>query len=66
MIAALYATKKQLKEAVGQELHYKETSVFGTNEYKSNGKMTVVGPDERIRAWFAQVEMENDKIKAVR
>jgi hypothetical protein len=66
MLAALYATKKQLKEAVGQELLYKETSVFGNNEYKSNEKMTVVGPDEFTRAWFASVTMENDKIKAVR
>lgn len=60
-----YKTKKELKAAVGRELRYEETSYFGT-EYKSNGVITIVGPDARTRrSWYATVTMENDPIKKV-
>ena len=39
MIQLLYETKKQLKENVGSELEYIETSFFG-EEYKSTGTIT--------------------------
>lgn len=58
---AHYPTKKALKEAVGQRLKYSETSMFGA-EYKSNGTITVTDPKHK---WYAQVTMEDDKIKKV-
>ena len=64
MMGANYKTKKALKEAVGQELRYEETSIFG-EEYKPNGKFAVVGPSPRERKWFATVTMENGKIAKV-
>jgi cytochrome c biogenesis protein ResB len=65
MMAANYATKKELKGAVGQPLRYTETSIFGP-EYRSDGTFCVVGPDAYSRKWFAEVTMENDAIKAVK
>ena len=65
MMGANYKTKKELKENVGKELSYIETSMFG-NEYKSNGTFCVVGPNPQNRKWFAQVTMENDLIKKVK
>ena len=56
-----YKTKKDLKQNVGKELNYSETSIFGS-EYKSNG--TFVGCDVS-RKFFAKVTMENDLIKKV-
>jgi hypothetical protein len=38
MMAALYPTKKALKEAIGQTLKYQETSIFGS-EYQANGDL---------------------------
>ena len=54
----LYETKKQLKENVGSELEYIETSFFG-EEYKSTG--TITGCNKK-RSWFANVVMQDDKI----
>ena len=62
MIQLLYETKKQLKENVGNELEYIETSFFG-EEYKSTG--TITGCNEK-RSWFANVIMEDDKIIKVK
>jgi len=66
MLGALYKTKKDLKKNIGKPLRYVETSIFG-EEYKANGKFTVVGPDPfRNRKWFAQVFMKDgliDKVK---
>jgi len=62
MIQLLYETKKQLKENVGSELEYIETSFFG-NEYKSNG--TITGCNKK-RSWFANVIMQDDKIIKVK
>ena len=64
MMAANYPTKKALKESVGNELRYEETSMFGA-EYVSNGKFCVVGPSPYQRKWFAQVTMADDKIVKV-
>ena len=58
MIQLLYETKKQLKENVGKELEYIETSFFG-EEYKSTG--TITGCNKK-RSWFANVIMQDDKI----
>ena len=64
MIAATYKTKKMLKESVGKELRYQETSMFGS-EYKSNGRFPVVGPGPYDRKWYATVTMKDDKIVKV-
>jgi len=62
MIQLLYETKKQLKENVGSELEYIETSFFG-EEYKSTG--TITGCNKK-RSWFANVLMQDDKIIQVK
>ena len=64
LAAAGYKTKKELKECVGKPLSYNETSMFGP-EYKANGKFAVVGPSAYERKWFAEVTMEDGKIKKV-
>lgn len=50
-----YATKKELKAAVGQPLRVVETSMFGP-EFKPDGSNTVVGPSPTSRKWYATVE----------
>ena len=62
MIQLLYETKKELKENVGSELEYIETSFFG-EEYKSTG--TITGCNKK-RSWFANVVMQDDKIIKVK
>ena len=62
MIQLIYETKKQLKENVGSELEYIETSFFG-EEYKSTG--TITGCNKK-RSWFANVVMQDDKIIQVK
>jgi hypothetical protein len=62
MIQLLYETKKQLKENVGSELEYIETSFFD-EEYKSTG--TITGCNKK-RSWFANVVMQDDKIIQVK
>lgn len=42
MMGAAYATKKELKGAVGKPLNFIETSAFGA-EYRDNGTFAVVG-----------------------
>jgi len=65
-----YESKKQMKECIGQQLRYTETSFFG-NEYKSNG--TFVGCNRPslpegtgTREFFAEVTMQDDKILNVK
>jgi len=65
MLAARYKTKKSLKECVGKELIYQETSMFG-EEFQRDGKFCVVGPGAYDRKWYAEVEMKNGKIFRVR
>ena len=61
MMQLNYKTKKDLKQNIGQELNYLETSIFGV-EYKSNG--TFVGCDIK-RKFFAKVTMADGLIKKV-
>jgi hypothetical protein len=60
-----YATKSALKKAIGEPLQYEETSLYGT-EYTSTGTLTMVGPSAYNRKWYAQITMENGKIKSVK
>ena len=62
MLVLHYTTKKALKNAIGQRLRYTETSMFG-DEYLPNGTFT--GCNHPKRSWFAQVTMEEGKIKRV-
>jgi hypothetical protein len=64
MLAASYATKKALKEAIGQRLKHVETSAFGA-EYKPDGVLTVVGPSPYVRKWYANVTMKDGLIHKV-
>ena len=65
MMGANYKTKKALKDSVGQELSYVETSWHGP-EYKDNGTFCVVGPDPYNRKWFAEVTMKDGLIAKVK
>jgi len=67
MIIFNYPSKKVLKENVGQELRFIETSMFGA-EYVSNGTMTGANRPHitgKGREFFAQVTMENNRIVKV-
>jgi hypothetical protein len=62
-----YASKKLLKENVGQRLNYIETSFFGP-EYKETGKLVVANRPHITgigREFFAEVTMENGLIAKV-
>jgi len=61
MMAALYPTKKALKEAVGKAFRYEETSMFGS-EFKPNTMLTVVGPSPYNRKWYANVWCDENGI----
>ena len=69
MMILNYESKKQLKENIGKELDYTETSMFG-NEYKSNGSFcgsnrpSITG--NSTREFFAEITMLNDLIKGVK
>ena len=65
-----YESKKELKENIGNQLRYTETSFFG-NEYESNG--TFAGCNRPslpegtgTREFFASVTMQNDLIIGVK
>jgi hypothetical protein len=69
MMILNYQSKKELKENVGQELKYTETSLFG-NEFKTNGTFTGCNRphDPRgtgSREFFAQVTMQDGLISKV-
>lgn len=67
MLLALYPSKKALKESIGRELHYMETSLFGP-EYKSDGELTVANRPHLSgfgREYFATVTMANGLIAKV-
>lgn len=64
-----YASKKELKAAIGKPLKYMETSLFGP-EYKSNGEFAVahrpyLGIYPKGREFFARVTMKDDLIHKV-
>jgi hypothetical protein len=66
-LIARYASKKLLKEAVGQRLKYEETSMFGA-EYRDNGELTVCNRPHITgmgREFFAQVTMKDGLILKV-
>ena len=65
MMGASYKTKKDLKAAIGKELRYVETSMFGA-EYTPNGKFCVVGPSPYERKWYAEVTMKDGRIEKVK
>lgn len=66
MLGAKYETKKLLKQSIGKNLDYIETSLFG-KEFQENGKFCVVGPCPYTdRKWYAEVTMANGKIKSVK
>lgn len=64
MLVAKYKTKKELKESVGKELRFEETSMHGP-EYKPDGSFGVVGPGAYERKWYAQVTMKDGLIQKV-
>lgn len=64
MMGASYPTKKALKENIGNELRYIETSMFGA-EYRDNGTFCVVGPSPNVRKWYASVTMKDGRISRV-
>lgn len=68
MIIFTYPSKKELKASIGQPLRYIETSMFGP-EYKADGMLTGANRPHITgigREFFANVIMENGKIKAVK
>lgn len=68
MIVFDYASKKELKAAIGQRLRYIETSFFGP-EYRADGILTGANRPHitgKGREFFANVTMENGIIKGVR
>lgn len=67
MIVFNYPSKKVLKEQIGKQLNYIETSIFGA-EYVSDGVM--VGANRphitgQGREFFAKVTMKNNQIVKV-
>lgn len=62
-----YASKKDLKAAIGKQLKYTETSIFG-DEYLDNGVLTVANRPHVTHMgceFFARVTMEGGRIKKV-
>lgn len=68
MMIFLYPSKKALKEAIGQPLKYRETSLFGP-EYKTDGVLTGSNRPQitgiKGREFFANVTMVAGKITKV-
>ena len=68
MMIALYTSKKELKDNVGQPLKYRETSFHGP-EYKDNGSFAVCNRPSitgiKGREFFATVTMANGLIAKV-
>lgn len=69
MMIALYSSKKELKENIGQPLKYQETSMFGP-EYQSNGTFAVSNRPSitkiKGREFFAEVTMKDGLIFKVK
>lgn len=59
-----YATKKELKGAIGERPDFEETSMFGP-EFHGDGQYTVVGPHPLSRKWFATVTVTDGLISKV-
>jgi len=70
MMILNYSSKKELKNNIGEELNYTETSMFG-EEYKSNGSFVgcnrpSLPEGTGTREFFAEVTMEDGLIKEVK
>jgi hypothetical protein len=66
-LIAIYPSKKNLKENIGQRLKYMETSMFG-NEYKPDGDLVVANRPHLTgigREFFARVTMKDGLIERV-
>jgi hypothetical protein len=64
-----YASKKELKAAIGLPLQYTETSMFGA-EFKADGQFSAahrpaLGNNPNGREFFATVTMKNGLIAKV-
>lgn len=68
MMIALYTSKKELKDNIGQPLKYRETSMFGA-EYKPDGSFAVCNRPSitgiKGREFFATVTMAGGRIAKV-
>jgi len=69
MTCNTYASKKELKEHIGQPLRYEETSAFGP-EYRSNGRLYLARRPHLCdpkggREFFAEVVMVDGIIERV-
>ncbi len=69
MIVLNYATKKALKEEIGNPLQYLETSIHGT-EYPLSGNGTLTGCNRphitgHKREFFAKVTLQDHTIARV-
>jgi hypothetical protein len=69
MLLVPYASKKAMKETIGQKLRHTETSMFGM-EYKRDGVLTVahrpyVDIGDGGREFFARVTMSDGRITKV-
>ena len=61
-MGAPYPTKKALRESIGKEFRFIETSMFG-EEYHGEGSYTVVGPDPcNKRTWYATVTVNAENV----
>lgn len=68
MLVFDYASKKAMKEHIGESLRYMETSLFGP-EYKKDGLLVGCNRPHitgHKREFFAQVVMKNGKIEKVK
>jgi hypothetical protein len=68
MIVFDYASKKELKEHIGQPLRYIETSMFGP-QYIADGMLTGANRPHitgKGREFFANVTMQDGLIKGVK
>ncbi len=68
MLVTGYATKKELKAAIGTRLQYRETSMFG-EEYRATGSFVVARRPHMLgggREFFAQVTMRDGLIAEVK
>ena len=67
-LIANYASKKDLKAAIGNRLRHTETSMFGP-EYRADGFLTVCNRPHITgmgREWFGNVTMKDGLIVAVK
>ena len=68
MLLTGYNSKKEMKECIGQPLHYQETSIFG-DEYKSNGTFCGARRPHLLgggREFFAEMTMKDNLIVKVK